>query len=95
MSSLQPTELGLLTGSQWDKTRLVQITVTGCAYSCCGKGWQRKDGYEQVYSGWVDNLKLPEGPYEGSFMLYSAGLGTLSYVVAVLFSEVESVDPLP
>lgn len=73
---------------------LVEIVVNSCAYSCCGRGWLRKDGYEQTYRGWVDNLDFdphPQGPFYGSFMLYSPGIGTLSYVVAVRFDEVQEV----
>lgn len=71
--------------------RILTVITRGCAFSCCGRGWQRRDGYEQTYRGWVDNLHLPEGPNVGSFMLYSQGLGTLSYVVAMVFDDVEYV----
>jgi hypothetical protein len=54
-------DLDKLRASQEDKHRLVTVTVTGCAYSCCGKGWQRRDGYEQAYTGYIDNLQEPEG----------------------------------
>lgn len=70
----------------------LKVTVTGCAYSCCGRGWQRRDGYEQVYEGWVDNFKPPEGEAQGTFMIYSPGIGKLSYVVAIRFSEVELIE---
>ncbi len=79
-------DLDLLRSAAADRSRIIGITVTGCAYSCCGRGWRRRDGYEQEYSGYVDNLK------EGTFMLYSPGLGTLSYVVAVRFDEVLAVE---
>ena len=72
--------------------RIVTVTVNACAYSCCGRGWRRRDGYEQTYSGWVDNLQLPSRLREGSFMLYSPGIGTLSYVVAALFCDTEDVS---
>lgn len=82
---------------------IIRVIVNGCAYSCCGKGWRRKDGYEQEYSGYVDNHKPPapakrvEGvviPPEtvGTFMLYSPGIGTMSYVIAVRYSEVEVIE---
>jgi hypothetical protein len=67
----------------------VRILVTGCAYSCCGKGWRRRDGYRQKYIGYIDNLTFPE--YEGqrgTFMLYAK---RLQAVVAVGFDEVEEV----
>lgn len=70
--------------------RELEIVVTGCAHSCCGRGWRRRDGYEQTYHGYVDNLTIDE---PGAFMLYSKGIGTLSYVLAVRFSEVQSVEP--
>jgi hypothetical protein len=72
---------------------IVEIVVNGCAYSCCGRGWLRKDGYEQTYQGWIDNLREPDlVDGVGSFMLYATGVGTLSYVVAVLFHEVLDVQ---
>lgn len=78
---------------------IVEVVVDGCAYSCCGRGWERRDGYEQTYHGYVDNLREPDNvDGQGSFMLYAAGVGTLSYVVAVLFHElldVQLVDLLP
>lgn len=92
-SPIDPEDLRLLTEAAGDK-RHVHITVDGAAYSCCGRGWQRRDGYEQVYAGYIDNLQLPEGANEGTFMLYSVGLGTISYVVACRFFEVLDVrDP--
>lgn len=82
-------DLELLRQAAEQRGRIVQIVVTGCAYSCCGKGWHRRDGYEQTYQGWVDNFKDGE---HGVFMLYSPGLGTLNYVVAVRFDEVADVQ---
>jgi hypothetical protein len=87
-------ELGLLRSSALNAGgdgRILSVITHGCAFSCCGRGWQRRDGYEQTYKGWIDNLRLPEGPNVGSFMLYSPGLGTLSYVVAMRFDEVEYI----
>lgn len=75
---------------------LVEIVVTDCAYSCCGRGWQRRDGYEQTFRGYVDNLREPDGPHIGSFMLYSVGVGTLNYVVACHWNavvDVQLIDP--
>lgn len=71
----------------------IRIVVTGCAYSCCGRGWRRRDGYEQTYRGWVDNLSEREGDMAGTFMLYNPGLGTVSYVLAV--RDFELVDACP
>ena len=68
----------------------LDVVVHGCAHSCCGKGWQR-DGCWQTYSGRIDNLKLPENGNAGTFMLYSTGIGTISYVIAARFDEVEEV----
>ena len=67
-------ELALLERSQRDRSTL-EVVVNGCAHSCCGRGWRRRDGYEQTYYGYVDNLHLPEGEAAGTFMLYSTGLG--------------------
>lgn len=89
MSTMTVDELELLRESAEDRSNIVRIVVNGCAYSCCGKGWRRRDGYEQDYIGYIDNLEREE---PGTFMLYAAGIGTLSYVVAVRFSEVELVE---
>jgi hypothetical protein len=72
-------------------SEVLDVAVHGCAYSCCGKGWQRRDGYWQTYHGRIANLKLPENGNGGTFMLYSAGIGTLSYVIAARFDEVERI----
>lgn len=93
-------ELARLREAVRNPERLVEVMVTGCAYSCCGRGWQRRDGYEQLYCGWVDNLNEPrdvsllagEAPVlDGTFMLYSPGIGAVSYVIACRFSEVTAV----
>lgn len=70
---------------------LVTVTVNGCAYSCCGKGWRRRDGYEQEYTGWIDNLSPADEGGVMTFMLYSGGLGTISYVCAIREDEVLDV----
>lgn len=80
-------ELGLLRASQDHGASLI-VTVNSCAYSCCGRGWHRRDGYWQTYRGRIDNLKESE---PGTFMLYSQGLGTIGYVIAARFYEVEDV----
>lgn len=90
-SEIDAGDLAALDWAAEDRTRTVQITVTGAAYSCCGRGWTRRDGYEQQYVGYIDNLKPPEDGMEGTFMLYSVGLGTISYVVACRFDEVVDV----
>ena len=90
-------ELALLDRSQADHS-VLEVVVNGCAHSCCGRGWRRRDGYEQTYYGYVDNLHPPEPGRVGTFMLYSPGVGTLSYVVAVRFDEVEAIalhEPSP
>lgn len=94
-NKLDAEDVQLLVDAQADKTRSVEILVSGCAYSCCGRGWMRRDGYEQTYRGWIDCLQLdehPQGPRWGTFMLYSPGLGTISYVVAVRFGEVLGIS---
>lgn len=86
---IEAAELELLRASALNlggDGRIVAVDVNACAYSCCGRGWQRRDGYLQCYRGWIDNLG------DGGFMLYSPGIGTLSYVLAVRFDEVEAVE---
>lgn len=73
---------------------VLNAVVNGCAYSCCGRGWKRRDGYEQAYTGWIDNLHEPDDG-AGTFMLYAVGLGTIGYVCAVRFSEVELLEVAP
>lgn len=78
-------ELELLRASQ-ASGEPVSVIVHGCAYSCCGRGWMRRDSYLQTYRGRIDNLT------DGTFMLYSQGLGTIGYVLVVRFDEVEIVS---
>lgn len=85
----------LLAASQDPQTtdeRIVEIVVHSCAFSCCGHGWRRRDGYEQIYRGWVNNLDAA-GPDDehGTFMLYTLGLGQISAVIAARFGEVLDV----
>lgn len=66
----------------------VELVVSGCAYTCCGRGFRRRDGYEQTYQGRVvstteDGLRL-ENPGAGS-----------TYVVLAAFDEVEDVRYAP
>jgi hypothetical protein len=94
---VDPQELELLEHSRRFHDTL-QVVFSGCAHSCCGRGWRRRDGYEQTYYGRVDNLHLPDGVNVGTFMLLSAGIGALSYVIAVRFDEVEAIalhEPSP
>ena len=86
-------ELALLRRSQRTHED-VQVVVNRCAYSCCGRGWRRRDGYEQTSVGYVDNLKLDDTARGliGTFMLYGVGLGSVSYVIAARFDEVEVVE---
>lgn len=64
----------------------VTIVVSRCAYSCCGRGWLRRDGYEQTYTGRIALVDTD------AFLLYAGGIGTLSYVVAARFDAVEAVE---
>jgi len=89
---IDPEDREVLAWAAEDRMRFVEVVVSGAAYSCCGRGWQRRDGYEQTYRGWVDNYMPPKDQGEGTFMLYSPGLGTVSYVVAVRFAEVLDVQ---
>lgn len=93
MREIDAADRDLLAEAAADRGRTVEIVVDGAAYSCCGRGWQRRDGYEQTYQGWIDNYQPPNGGGEGTFMLYSKGLGTISYVVACRFYEVVDVRP--
>lgn len=96
MNDLTTSELEILRASALNMGgdgAIVRAVVNGCAFACCGRGWHRRDGYWQEYQGYIDNLQLPDNGAAGTFMLYSPGIGTLSYVIAVRFGEVESVDP--
>lgn len=90
---LESAEVALLRASVADH-RPLRIVVNACAYSCCGRGWRRRDGYLQEYVGYIDNLTEPDEArgIVRTFMLYSVGLGTISYVVAVRDFEVELVE---
>lgn len=41
----------------------------------------RRD-YQAEYHGYVDNFEERDGEAAGTFMLYSVGIGTISYVIA-------------
>jgi hypothetical protein len=70
--------------------RPVTIVATGCAYSCCGRPWTRRD-YEAQYTGYIDNYEERDGERAGTFMLYSQGIGTISYVIACRDYELQEV----
>lgn len=93
MASADSSDWEVVRAADANRPAQIEIVVTGCAYSCCGRGWRRRDDYEQTYRGWVDNLSEREGDAAGTFMLYSPGLGTVSYVVAV--RDFELVDACP
>lgn len=78
-------ELALLRESHEHAT-IVKVIVNGCAYSCCGRGWLRRDGYEQQYVGRIASVG------DEGFLLYRLGIGTLTYALAARFDEVESVS---
>lgn len=82
-----PAEWELLVTSQQRRSG-VRIVVTDCVYSCCGKGWQPRTGYEQTYHGVVGHLS------DSSFTLMSAGIGTISYTVVVEYHAVALVEAL-
>lgn len=68
-----------------EDVEVIEIRCRNCAYSCCGKPWQRRDGYEQQYRGYVDNLT------DRTLMIYSLGIGTISYIVALRFDELVEI----
>ena len=86
---MDAAELELLRASAVD-ARQLHIKVDGCAYSCCGKPWVRRDGYEQDYIGYVN--PLDEDPPQVTFTLVSPGLGTVAYWCAIRESEVLLVE---
>lgn len=87
-ASLDDAERALIRQSA-ETHDILKLTVKGCAYSCCGKGWRRRD-YEAEYVGYVSGLKDDGEPW--TFLLVSPGLGTVSYTIAVRDWEVELVE---
>lgn len=75
-------------GPGTDPGERVKMIVHGCAYECCARGWMRRDGYEQTYFGYIDNLT------DATVMLYGAGIGTSGYVIAARFDEIDAVETL-
>lgn len=63
----------------------VTIVVSACVYTCCGRD-RLREGYEQTYTGRIAHVD------ETAFLLYANGIGTLSYVVAARYDDVEAVD---
>jgi hypothetical protein len=86
---IDAADLELLRESERTHT-LLRVTVSGCAYACCGRGWQRRDGYEQEYVGYVNPLNDESSPV--TFLLVAPGLGTISYTCAIRESEVLGVE---
>lgn len=69
----------------------IKVVVTGCAVSCCGRPWARRDGYTQTYYGRVNQIKLDEYGKPGSFVLFTAGIGTTGLIALIAFDEVEEL----
>lgn len=84
MSVPTVSELELLQQSRDARTD-VQLVVNRCLFSCCGRGWRAREGYEQTYYGFVSQLD------EVGFVLTSRGLGTVSYVMRAAFDDVLDV----
>jgi hypothetical protein len=78
-------DLGLLAASFGGGGGRVTVQVTGCAFSCCGRGWRRRAGYEQLYTGRVVAL---DGR---GFVLVSEGAGSVGYVVWALLEDTLAV----
>jgi hypothetical protein len=62
----------------------VTVVLSSCVYSCCGRSFARA-GYEQSYTGRIAHVD------DNAFLLYANGIGTLSYVVAARYEDVECV----
>jgi hypothetical protein len=91
---IDAADLALIEDAAANHGQAIDVVVNACAYSCCGKGWRRREGYEQHYRGWIDNYEPAENGSVMTFMLYSTGLGTISYVCAIRADEVTGVFPV-
>lgn len=80
--SVDPQERELLERAGHARAQ-VEIVVSGCAYRCCGRGWRRKDGYEQTYAGFVQ-------VGTDGVLLENPGIGSPYFVMAT-FEEVQDV----
>lgn len=85
-------ERSLLIDSLEDHRKQVRIVVDACAYACCGRAWQSRDGYEQTYQGYIANLDLPSGSEPGGARLIARGVGTVSYFVVFTFDHLLDVE---
>jgi hypothetical protein len=88
--SLDAEDLELLRESSRDFSVLLRVTVSGCAYACCGRGWTRRDGYEQDYIGYVN--PLDEEPPQVTFIARLARPGHRELPRAIRESEVLGVE---
>lgn len=83
---MDDAERELLAASKADHDIVVHVVVRACSYTCCGRGWQRREGYEQDYYGYVGVLD------DFAFMLYNPGLGAPSYVIAAKIADIELAE---
>lgn len=88
--SMTPEELKTLKGAVCLNDP-IRVVVNSCAVCCCGRSWTRRDGYRQTYWGRVNQLSLPEHQNPGSFVLFTAGIGTTGLIALIAFDEVEEI----
>lgn len=80
----------LLVESLEDPRMVVEVVLDACLYSCCGKPWQDRIGYEQTYQGRIITLDLPDDSEPGCARLVARGIGTVTYTV--IFGLAHLVD---
>lgn len=86
---MQTEDLTILRQAAHDRSLNISITVSACDYNCCGRGWLRREGYEQQFVGYVHALVVLE---DGGLTLVSRGVGTISYSVFARFDEIKHVE---
>lgn len=81
----------LLLDSLEDHRKEVEIVVDACAYACCGRAWQAREGYEQTYRGYIANIDLSTSSEPGGARLIRRGAGTITYFVVFTFDHLLDV----
>lgn len=76
----------LLLAASEDRRIELKILTTQAAYACCGRGWQERSGYEQIYQGQITSLS------GDTLRLVRRGIGTLTYTVIVPVEALVDVE---
>lgn len=87
---MTPDEQALLAAALEDR-QSVRIVVRGCDFSCCSRGWHRRE-YEQELVGRVAAHFEPDDDTDGLVLLNGDGISSIAYVARIRYREIEVVE---